>query len=104
MVDIVSYNVRGIANWNKRAKILKFLRDNIFNVIFLQETHSTRKCEKVWKTQFGGQIFYSHGESNACGCAIMINPFTSDQFTYLSNAKLIKWVYLLKKSPKFQYV
>ena len=33
-----------------------------------------------------------------------INPFTTDQFTYLSNAKLIKWVHLLKKSPKFQYV
>ena len=35
---------------------------------------------------------------------IDIEYFTSDQFTYLSNAKLIKWVYLLKKSPKFQYV
>ena len=33
-----------------------------------------------------------------------VNPFTTDQFTYLSNAKLIKWVHLLKKSPKFQYV
>ena len=34
----------------------------------------------------------------------LLNPFTTDQFTYLSNAKLIKWVHLLKKSPKFQYV
>ena len=33
-----------------------------------------------------------------------INPFTTDQFAYFANAKLIKWVHLLKKSPKFQYV
>ena len=33
-----------------------------------------------------------------------LNPFTTDQFTYLSNAKLIKWLHSLKKSPKFQYV
>ena len=32
------------------------------------------------------------------------NPFTTDQFAYFANAKLIKWVHLLKKSPKFQYV
>ena len=33
-----------------------------------------------------------------------LNPFTTDQFAYFANAKLIKWVHLLKKSPKFQYV
>ena len=32
------------------------------------------------------------------------NPFTTDQFTYFSDAKLIKTVHLFKISPKFQYV
>ena len=38
--------------------------------IFLQETHSFVKDEKVWSDEFEGQLFFSHGKTNSCGVAI----------------------------------
>ena len=36
-------------------------------IIFLQETHSTANCEKIWTNQWGSgkeKIYFSHGTSN----------------------------------------
>ena len=45
----------------------------MFDVILLQETHSTKNVEKRWKTEFGGQIIFNHGVNNACGVSIMLS-------------------------------
>jgi hypothetical protein len=52
--DIMSFNVRGIQN--------------------LQETHGTAKDENLWKNQWGGDIYFSHGASNARGTMILVEP------------------------------
>ena len=39
---------------------------------FLQETHSTRECEKVWANEWGYKIFFSHGKSNSAGVCILL--------------------------------
>ena len=41
-------------------------------MIVLQETHSTLNCEKIWQSEWGGKIIFSHGESNARGVCILI--------------------------------
>ena len=37
----------------------------------LQETHSSRQTEARWKNEFGGKIWFSHGQTNARGVAIL---------------------------------
>ena len=42
-------------------------------IIFLQETHSTTNCEKIWTNQWGSgkeKIYFSHGTSNSTGVLI----------------------------------
>ena len=39
-------------------------------MIFLQETYSSVKDEKIWNDEFEGQLFFSHGKTNSCGVAI----------------------------------
>ncbi len=39
--------------------------------MLLQETHSCLLHEQKWKTEWGADIFFSHGESNARGVAIL---------------------------------
>ena len=51
---------------------MKFLKTKYYNIVCLQETHSTKKVEKVWKSQWGSQVLYSHGTSNSRGCMILI--------------------------------
>ena len=72
MISFASYNVRGLGDGQKCAKIFSYLKGKHYDIILLQETHSHKKCEKIWKSQWGSQVFYAHGESNARGVAIII--------------------------------
>ena len=39
-------------------------------MIFLQETYSSVKDEKIWNDEFEGQLFFSHDKTNFCNVAI----------------------------------
>ena len=38
--------------------------------VMIQETHSTRTKEQLWKYQWGGTIFFSHGTSDSRGVLV----------------------------------
>ena len=42
------------------------------DLIFLQETHTTKNCESQWKKEWGSSIMFSHGRTNARGVAVLI--------------------------------
>ena len=72
LLKIQSSNVRGLGDYNKRRQMFHYFHTKDLDVVFAQETHSSKKTEKLWKSQWGGQAFFSHGESNAKGVAIFI--------------------------------
>ena len=72
-VKIVSLNVRGIREFSKRKAIFRFCRRQQADVILLQETHSTLEVERKWKTEWGGNIIFSHGTNNSRGTAILFH-------------------------------
>ena len=57
----------------KRREIFHYSNLKKFDVIFLQETHGTSKCETRWMAESGKKIYFSHGTSTPRGVAIMIN-------------------------------
>ena len=62
-VDNISLNARGLRDFTKRRKVRR-------GIIFLQETHTVRKVEKLWTNQFLLSKRYSnfsHGKSDAKG-------------------------------------
>ena len=64
--EILSYNVRVLGNEKKRKKVFNYVKKHTSSnaVIFLQETHATKKDEMSWKLQWHGNIIFSHGSSN----------------------------------------
>lgn len=70
-LKIFSYNVRGLGEKRKRLSIFRFLKANYKGIIFLQETHSTRNIENLWKGEWGGKIYFGHGTSKSNGVAIL---------------------------------
>lgn len=66
-----SFNVNGIQGNVKRRKVYNILKDNKLDIAFLQETHSVENKELIWQNEYGGNIFYSHGTSEARGVAIL---------------------------------
>ena len=92
MVDfeILSYNTRGIGDEAKRKKIFNYTERNSSGkpIIFLQETHSTKQVENLWRHQWHGDMIFSHGTSNSKGCCIafrydleykLLSPEISDE-------------------------
>lgn len=63
--------MRGLADMGKRRLVLHWLKDREANVILLQETHSTKDTEHLWKSDWEGDIIFSHGTSSARGACIL---------------------------------
>ena len=72
MFNLVTYNVKGLQQKSKRLKMFNFFKDKLLNdgIFFIQEAHSTPALEDQWSSEWGGKIFFSHGDSNARGVAI----------------------------------
>ena len=69
---MISLNVRGLRMFKKRRAVFTWFRRKKADVIFVQESHSTREDEVKWKNEWGADIFFSHGKSNARGAAILL--------------------------------
>jgi exonuclease III len=50
-----------------------WLKNKKADIIFLQETYSTSEVENIWKTQWKGKVFYSHGTTHSRGTMILIS-------------------------------
>ena len=80
--NVFSLNVRGIRDQAKRRSIFSFLKDQKANIFFLQETYSEPNAENVWKKEWGGELFFSHGTKHSKGVCILINPTVQTQVDY----------------------
>ena len=69
---LISLNVRGISNFMKRRTIFTWCRKKKGDIIFLQETHSTKEIETQWKSEWGGKVFFAHGSHDSKGVAVLI--------------------------------
>ena len=74
-VALYSLNVRGLRNVSKRNKMFNFLKDKCKGITFLQECHTTITDESIWKRSVEGQVFFSHGTSNARGTVTIIPKY-----------------------------
>ena len=84
--DILSLNVRGIRDQLKRRSIFAYLKDHSPKIIFLQETYSEPSDEMIWKSEWGGEIFFSHGTKHSKGVCILIHPSMRGKIDYVFNS------------------
>lgn len=73
MVKLFSMNVNGWNNFEKRRQTFLLLREKKGDIFFIQETFCTSQKEKIWRNEWGGKAFFSNGESNSRGVAILYN-------------------------------
>ena len=81
-LDVFSLNVRGVRDLIKRRSIFSFLKDQKACIYFLQGTYSELNDENVWKKEWGGELFFSHGTKHSKGVCILINPTAQIQVNY----------------------
>ena len=70
-LKLLTLNVRGLRDNIKRRAIFNFYR-NKGDIICLQETHSEENDEQGWAMEWGGDILFSHGSTNARGVCTLL--------------------------------
>lgn len=71
-IKIFSYNVNGMVNDLKRRKIYGLLRLHKADIILLQETHCTESTARFWKSEWGGEMYYSNATSASGGVMLLL--------------------------------
>ena len=71
-IKIGSFNVKGLRNNIKRRKIFQHLHQRSFDIICLQECHCCVNDEQIWRSEWGGKAFYSHGSKDSRGTMILV--------------------------------
>ena len=69
---LASLNVRGIRSSTKKKALFTWLNERKYDIIFLQETYSTVDVEYIWKTQWKGKLYFSHGSNHSCGVMVLV--------------------------------
>ena len=74
-LHVLSLNVRGLGKESKRSGLFHWLNkhhDVHKKVLFLQETHLTKKYEFKWKKLWHGKMIFANGTSKSRGVAILL--------------------------------
>ena len=74
MVHIVSVNANGLNDNKKRKEYMLFVKKCGYDIVLVQESHSTPEQHQIWSSEWGGRILFADGEGDARGVAIMIRP------------------------------
>ena len=73
MSKCANYNVNGLRKNPKRKSIFYFLKQKkLGHYISSRNPHSCFNDKKLWRYEWGGKLFFSHGENNSKGVAILI--------------------------------
>ena len=68
MITLISINVRGLKNKNKRHQ--KYGKNNC-DMVRLQETHWNERCMKEVEDEWRGEVFTNNGDGSAGGVMIL---------------------------------
>ena len=70
--ELLSLNARGVRSFDRRKSIFNWLFKSFADICFLQETYITSEVENVWKEQWKGEMFFSHGTNHSRGVLILV--------------------------------
>ena len=69
---MLSLNVRGFRALEKRKALLIWLGKQNADIVFLQETYSTKDVENIWKFQWKGPMIFAQGSNRSCGVLVLV--------------------------------
>ena len=70
--SLLSLNARGIRTFEKQKAIFSWLLNFEADICFLRETYSTQVVENIWRKQWKGSMFFSHGSGHSRGVPVLV--------------------------------
>ena len=60
-LHLLTLNINGLQNDNKRLDLFQQLQNKAIDIIFLQETHTTPDTSTKWEKDWKGKSFWQSG-------------------------------------------
>ena len=80
--------LRELENRVKGGAFFSYLKDQKSTICFPQETYSELNDKNIWRNEWGGEIFFSHGKRHSKGLCILIHPSARDKVELFFTDKL----------------
>lgn len=74
-LSLISFNARGLRDSVKRKALFLFAKKHNSDFCLIQECHSTNDDYRWWKSQWGNDIWCSHGTEHSAGVSIFRNKY-----------------------------
>ena len=100
---LLSLNVRGIRSSAKRKALFCWLNERKCDIVFLQETYSTKDVESIWKTQWQGKLYFSHGSNHSCGVMILVKDDVDFKLNSIISDDQGRYVIIFSSVDKQKY-
>ena len=71
-LQLATVNCRGLGDLKKRRDVLNFLRNQNYDIIFLQDTHITKKSTHFFNSLWPGKCYHSCHTNRSRGVTILI--------------------------------
>ena len=71
--------------------------------VFLQETYSTKDVESIWKTQWRGKLYFSHGSNYSCGVMILVKDDVDFKLNSIISDDQGRYVIIFSSVDKQKY-
>ena len=104
LLKICSFNARGLRDKVKRNAVFSYFQKHHKGILFLQECHSCINTEKIWKREWKGNIFFSHGGTNKHGVAILFPRKTTFKVNKTINDKDGRYILIDVDIDKTNYI
>ena len=88
-LQIGSFNCNGMGGKSKRDLVLNWLKLKDDQIIFIQETHSTKHTENDWSKSWEGDILFNHGQSNSTGVSILFKKGVLGDIKILNHVNIV---------------
>ena len=70
-IKFASFNCRGLGDFRKRKDVFGYLRNQDFNICFLQDIHCRKICVPYFRNGWGTDVVVAPYKNNARGVAIL---------------------------------
>ena len=101
---MLSLNARGIRSPEKRQALLIWLQKQKMDIIFLQETYSTKEVENNWKRQWKGPMFFAHGSNHSCGVLVLVRDCLEFEIKSITTDNNGRYILLNAKVQGSDYI
>ena len=92
---LISLNTQGIRDFNKRSRLIQWLKQQRVDILFLQETHFTHDLENSIRIEFiDYDLFHSFGTRASKGCSIMFDKKINYKIINFEADKIGRYIFI----------